>query len=73
MLWATRFPKVQRTGEEQAGAAAMYRYLLRQPLVLLYFVSVFLYVDSEQGTADWISQFLVQYHGYDPHTVAHPR
>ena len=69
VLWAARFPKVERTGEEQAGAAAMYGYLLRKPLVLLFFVSVFLYVGSEQGTADWMSQFLSQYHGYDPHTV----
>jgi fucose permease len=69
VLWAARFPKVDRTGEELAGAAAMYGYLLRKPLVLLFFVSVFLYVGSEQGTADWMSQFLFQYHGYDPHTV----
>ena len=69
VLWAARFPKVERTGEEQAGAAAMYGCLLRKPLVLLFFVSVFLYVGSEQGTADWMSQFLSQYHGYDPHTV----
>lgn len=69
VLWAARFPKVERTGEEQAGAAAMYGCLLRKPLVLLFFVSVFLYVGSEQGTADWMSQFLSQYHGYDPHTT----
>src|SRR5207237_604533 len=27
------------------------------------------YVGCEQGTADWISQFLSQYHGFDPHTT----
>ena len=47
----------------------MYRLLLKKPAVLLFFVSVFLYVGSEQGTADWLSQFLAQYHGYDPHTT----
>jgi fucose permease len=30
---------------------------------------MFAYVGSEQGTADWISNFLYQYHGFDPHTT----
>jgi fucose permease len=68
-LWASRFPHVKRTEEEQAGAVAMYAHLLRKPAVLLFFASVFMYVGSEQGTADWISQFLAQYHGYDPHSI----
>jgi fucose permease len=69
VLRVSRFPEVRRTSEEQAGTVAMYRFLLKKPAVLLFFVSVFLYVGSEQGTADWISQFLAQYHGYDPHTT----
>ena len=68
-LSASRFPQVTHTEEEQAGAIEMYAHLLRKPAVLLYFASVFMYVGSEQGTADWISQFLAQYHGYDPHTT----
>jgi MFS transporter, FHS family, L-fucose permease len=69
VLAASRFPQVKRTAEEQAGALHMYRHLLRKPAVLLFFASVFMYVGSEQGTADWISQFLAQYYGYDPHTT----
>jgi fucose permease len=38
-------------------------------MVWLYFGCVFAYVGSEQGTADWISKFLEQYHEYDPHTT----
>jgi FHS family L-fucose permease-like MFS transporter len=68
-LAASRFPQVERTEDEQAGALNMYAHLLRKPTVILFFVSVFMYVGSEQGTADWISQFLAQYHGYDPHTA----
>ena len=68
-LSASRFPRVTRTEEEQVGTARMYRHLLKNPTVLLFFASVFMYVGSEQGTADWISQFLAQYHGYDPHTT----
>jgi fucose permease len=63
------FPKVQHTEEERAGSWEMYRSLARRPIVWLYFAAVFAYVGSEQGTADWISKFLSQYHGFDPHTT----
>ena len=69
VLISFRFPQVHRTEEEQAGTLQMYSSLLHKPIVWLYFISVFAYVGSEQGTADWISKFLVQYHGYDPHTT----
>jgi fucose permease len=47
----------------------MYKSLARRRLVWLYFLAIFAYVGCEQGTANWISQFLSHYHGYDPHTV----
>jgi FHS family L-fucose permease-like MFS transporter len=65
----SRFPKVERKEDEAAGTAGMYRYLMQKPVVWLYFFSVFFYVGSEQGTANWISEFLWKYHGYDPHTT----
>lgn len=69
LLAAIRFPRIQRTEEEQAGKAGTYAAMLRRPMVWAYFGCVFAYVGSEQGTADWISKFLMQYHGFDPHTV----
>lgn len=69
VLGLMHFPQVHRTEEEQAGTLQMYGSLLRKPIVWLYFISVFAYVGSEQGTADWISKFLSQYHGLDPHTT----
>ncbi|MGE5206313.1 MAG: MFS transporter [Chlamydiota bacterium] len=65
----SRFPQVKRTEEEQAGTLDMYRRLLRNPMVWLFFGCIFAYVGSEQGTADWMSKFLAQYHGFDPHTT----
>jgi fucose permease len=47
----------------------MYRSLARQRVVWMYFVAMFAYLGCEQGTADWISKFLYQYHGFDPHTT----
>jgi FHS family L-fucose permease-like MFS transporter len=69
MLLSSRFPKVQHTAEERVGSLDMYRKLARQRVVWLYFVAMFAYVGCEQGTADWISSFLRQYHGFDPHTT----
>jgi fucose permease len=65
----SRVPRVQRQADEQAGTLGMYRELLRKPVVWLFFGCVFAYVASEQGTANWISQFLATYHHADPHTT----
>src|SRR6195256_4626780 len=62
-----RLPKVERTAEESAGTLSMYRQLLRNPFVWLYFLAVIAYVGCEQGTADWMSPFLERYHHVDPH------
>ncbi|HVZ17183.1 MAG TPA: MFS transporter [Terriglobales bacterium] len=69
ILAVTRFPRVQRTEEESAGSWEIYRNLARKPTVQLYFLAMFAYVGCEQGTANWISKFLFQYHGFDPHTT----
>lgn len=69
VLAFSRFPRVVRTVEESSGTVGMYRSLLGRPLVWLYLLSVFLYVGSEQGTANWISEFLSRYHRFDPHTT----
>jgi FHS family L-fucose permease-like MFS transporter len=69
VLLFSRFPHVERTVEESAGSWEMYGSLFRKPMVWAFFFSVFAYVGSEQGTADWISKFLSTYHGLDPHTT----
>ena len=69
VLAISKFPRVQYTTEESAGSWEMYRSLARKRVVWMYFISMLAYVGCEQGTADWISKFLVQYHGFDPHTT----
>jgi fucose permease len=69
LLALSKFPRVQYTTEESAGSWEMYRSLARKKVVWMYFVAMLAYVGCEQGTADWISQFLSQYHGFDPHTT----
>ena len=69
VLFFSRFPRVERAADEQTGSLETYGSLFRKPMVWAFFLCVFAYVGSEQGTADWISKFLSQYHGYDPHTT----
>jgi fucose permease len=69
VVLVVRFPRVERTAEERAGAWATHRALLQNPHVLLYALGIFCYVGAEQGVANWISQFLGTYHGFDPQTV----
>jgi fucose permease len=66
-LWRIRIPVFERQEDESAGTLGMYAQLLRNPTVWRYFFSIFAYVGSEQGTADWMSEFLSRYHGVDPH------
>lgn len=69
VLIMIRFPKVTLSADEKVGAWQTHRDLLKQPMVLLYFLGVFAYVGTEQGVANWISQYLFSYHQYDPQTV----
>lgn len=69
VMLVSPIPKVERTGEERTGALATHLELLKTPLVGLFFLGIFAYVGAEQGVANWISEFLYQYHGYDPQTI----
>jgi fucose permease len=62
-------PRVERTEEERTGAWATHAALLTDRHVLLYALGIFCYVGTEQGVANWISQFLRTYHGIDPQTT----
>jgi MFS transporter, FHS family, L-fucose permease len=64
-------PRVERLDDEKTGTAAAHRELLlgKGATVPRYFISIFMYVGSEQGVATWLSQFLATYHGVDPRTA----
>ena len=64
-----RFPRVVKKEDERAGAWATHKMLFGKKTVILFFFGIFAYVGTEQGVANWISQFLVTYHGYDPQTI----
>lgn len=66
---AFRFPKMELTGDEKAGNRQVYLQMIRQPLVIAFFFGIFCYVGTEQVIANWMSQYLSVYYGYDPQTT----
>lgn len=64
-----RFPKVERVSDEVVGSWALHANMFRNPVVILYFLSMLAYAGCEQGTANWISKFLSTYHHYNPQTT----
>jgi len=66
MLTFSRIPKVELQEDEKAGSRASYLELAKSPMVCLFFAGIFCYVGTEQGVANWMSEFLRVYHGVDP-------
>lgn len=69
VVMTVKYPKFEKNEEEKSGDSSSYFNLLRNKWTILYFISIFCYVGVEQGIGNWISQFLSQYHGYDPQTI----
>jgi fucose permease len=61
-----RLPKVELKEDEKAGAWSIHMELFKNRTVVLFFIGIFCYVGSEQGLANWMSEFLSKYHGFDP-------
>jgi MFS transporter, FHS family, L-fucose permease len=65
-LSLTRLPRTQRKDDEKSGTWTTYKDLFKRRTVLLFFFGIMAYVGTEQGVANWISQFLFVAHKYDP-------
>jgi MFS transporter, FHS family, L-fucose permease len=65
VILLSRFPKVELKTEEKPEAIRIYIMLFKKRVVVLFFIAMLCYVGTEQGVANWISQFLSTYHGYD--------
>lgn len=65
----TKYPNFEKNEDEKAGDSSSYWSLLKNKWTFLFFISLFCYVGIEQGIGNWISQFLLQYHGFDAQTI----
>jgi len=59
-------PPVELAESERAGGLEVYRKLIGDRSVRLFFLGIIAYVGTEQSLADWMSQFLSTYHHFDP-------
>jgi fucose permease len=69
IILASRFPKVELKSDEKAGPLRTHIQLLKKRVVIAYFIGLFCYVGTEQGVSYWMSQFLFEYHKFDPQTT----
>jgi len=69
VIFISKFPKVERKDDEITGTWETHRQLIKQKVVILYFIGIFSYVGTEQGVSYWISKFLYDYHHLDPNTI----
>lgn len=66
ILVFTKMPEVKRKEDEVVGAWKTHVELLKNKTVILFTLGIFAYVGTEQGIANWISEFLRSYHGFSP-------
>lgn len=64
-----RFPKMELKNEEKLGSWNVFKELINNKIVILYFFGIFAYVGAEQGISYWMSKFLQNRHGFDFETV----
>ena len=69
IILVSKFPKVELANDEKAGPWKTHVDLFKKPVVILYFIALFCYVGTEQGVSYWMSQFLFEYHHFDPQTT----
>jgi fucose permease len=69
VIYFVRFPEVELKEDEKIDTGNAFKELLGSKTVLLFFCGIFAYVGTEQGIANWTSQFLQTYHGVDPATT----
>ena len=69
ITFSARFPALVLNEDEKSGSVQSYKLLLKNKYVYLFFFGILSYVATEQGIANWISQFLFKYHGLNPQVV----
>lgn len=66
LVMVVRFPAIVLLDDEKSGSVDSYKTLLKNKYVYLFFLAILSYVATEQGIANWVSQFLKDYHGVNP-------
>jgi len=65
-LFRISIPLVELKTDEKSRGLSVFRELLKSRQVILFFLGIVAYVGTEQGLANFMSEFLNQYHGVNP-------
>lgn len=65
---SSRFPKIELNDDERGGSKDTYLSLFKNSSVWMFFLGIFCYVSTEQGTSIFMTTFLEKYHGVNPQT-----
>lgn len=68
VVFMCKFPPIELRDDEKSGSIDSYRELFKNRTVYLFFLGILSYTATEQGIANWISEFLKTYHGVNPQT-----
>jgi fucose permease len=66
IVLVSKFTKDELKEDEKTGNWDTILHLLKNKTVIIFFFGIFAYVGTEQGVANWISEFLKTYHGMRP-------
>jgi len=66
LVFSLDIPKVHLNDDEKTGTKHVYLNLIKDKKVVAFFIGIVAYVGTEQSLANWMSEFLKQYHGYSP-------
>lgn len=66
IILLVKLPEVKLKDDEKVDGLKTTFTLLKNKMVILYFLGIFAYVGTEQGLVNFMSQFLKDYHGLDP-------
>jgi fucose permease len=69
IIYMIKFPKVVRLDDEKIETGSVFKELLKNKYVILFFIGIFAYVGTEQGISNWTSKFLQNYHNVNPETT----
>ena len=69
IVYVVKLPSITFSEGEKFKFGSTFYDFLRERNSYIFFFGIFCYVGVEQGINNWVSQFLYQYHGLDPHVV----
>ena len=66
IFFFTKFPNLNLKADEKVENVKTHVSLLKNKMVIIYFIAMFLYIGTEQTISDWVSQYFYVYFNKNP-------